>query len=75
MKDDSYIVICNDRKKFNVWLKEGTSSEAPVIAFIETDNMNFECELSKLDEVVTCFVQNGGLLGEAGEEKEHDEIC
>ena len=45
------------------------------IAFIETDNMNFECELSKLDEVVTCFVQNGGLLGEAGEEKEHDEIC
>lgn len=75
VKDDSYIVICNDRKKFNVWLKEGTSSEAPVIAFIETDNMNFECELSKLDEVVTCFVQNGGLLGEAGEEKEHDEIC
>ena len=75
VKDDSYIVIGNDRKKFNVWLKEGNSSEAPVIAFIETDNKNFECELSKLDEVVTCFVQNGGLLEEVGEEKEHDEIC
>ena len=69
VKDDSYIVIGNDRKKFDVWLKEGISSDAPVTAFIETDTQNFECELSKLDEVVSCFVQNGGLLGEAGGEK------
>lgn len=69
VKDDSYIVIGNDRKKFDVWLKEGISSDAPVTAFIETDTQNFECELSKLDEVVSCFVQNGGLLGVAGGEK------
>ena len=68
VKDDSYIVIGNDRMKFDVWLKEGISSGAPVTAFIETEVQNVECEISKLDDVVNCFVQNEGLLGDAEEE-------
>ena len=66
VKDDSYIVIGNDRKKFDVWLKERSSPDAPIAACIETDTQNLECELSELDEVVACFVQSGGRLAEAG---------